>query len=37
MVAALCEEVRAPHREVPKAMVWSVVAAAITGIVYLVS
>ena len=57
MVAALCEEVRDPVREVPKAMgksckrwtawirslnstensVLSVVAAAITGIVYLVS
>ncbi|GHJ84023.1 hypothetical protein NliqN6_0425 [Naganishia liquefaciens] len=36
MVAALCEEVRDPVREVPKAMVLSVVAAAITGIVYLI-
>lgn len=49
MVAALCEEVKEPAREVPRAMgkyqatrtalivVLSVLAAAITGIVYLVS
>jgi amino acid transporter len=35
MVAALCEEVRDPVREVPRAMVLSVIAADITGIVYL--
>lgn len=37
MVAALCEEVKEPAREVPRAMVLSVAAAAITGLVYLVS
>ena len=37
MVAALCEEVKEPERAVPRAMVLSVVAAAITGVVYLVS
>jgi hypothetical protein len=37
MVAALCEEVREPAREVPRAMVLSVAAAAITGLVYLVN
>lgn len=31
MVAAMCEEVQNPEREVPKAMVLSVAAAAITG------
>ena len=36
MVAAMCEEVQNPHREVPKAMVWSVVAAGITGLAHLV-
>ncbi|KAB8218570.1 hypothetical protein BDV33DRAFT_192676 [Aspergillus novoparasiticus] len=36
MVAAMCEEVQNPHREVPKAIVLSVVAAGITGVVYLV-
>ncbi|KAI9802501.1 MAG: hypothetical protein M1825_002886 [Sarcosagium campestre] len=36
MVAALCEEVQAPEREVPKAMVLSVAAAAVTGLLYLV-
>ncbi|BEJ15277.1 hypothetical protein CspHIS471_0410440 [Cutaneotrichosporon sp. HIS471] len=35
MVAALCEEVHSPQKEVPKAMVYSVIAAGITGIVYL--
>lgn len=36
MVAAMCEEVQHPEREVPKAMVLSVAAAGLTGIVYLV-
>ncbi|KAF7113631.1 hypothetical protein CNMCM5793_002987 [Aspergillus hiratsukae] len=36
MVAAMCEEVQNPHREVPKAIVLSVVAAGITGIIYLI-
>ena len=36
MVASMCEEVQSPEREVPKAMVLSVVAAAITGLVYIV-
>ena len=36
MVAAMCEEVQNPQREVPKAMVLSVVAAGITGIFYLI-
>jgi amino acid transporter len=36
MVAAMCEEVQNPEREVPKAMVLSVVAAGITGVVYLI-
>ncbi|EEH17962.2 hypothetical protein PABG_00525 [Paracoccidioides brasiliensis Pb03] len=36
MVAAMCEETQNPHHEVPKAIVLSVVAAGITGIVYLV-
>ncbi|CAF2925168.1 unnamed protein product [Rotaria sp. Silwood2] len=36
MVAAMCEEVENPEREVPKAMVLSVVAAGITGVVYLI-
>src|SRR2546421_11383105 len=35
MVAAMCEEVQSPHREVPRAMVLSVAAAGITGIIYL--
>ncbi|ODN80855.1 hypothetical protein L202_02996 [Cryptococcus amylolentus CBS 6039] len=35
MVASLCEEVVEPGREVPKAMVLSVAAAAVTGLVYL--
>lgn len=37
MVAAMCEEVQNPEREVPKAIVLSVAAAALTGIVYLLS
>ncbi|KAI7066980.1 gaba permease [Hortaea werneckii] len=36
LVAAMCEEVQNPAREVPKAMVMSVAAAALTGILYLV-
>lgn len=36
MVAAMCEEVQNPEREVPKAMALSVVAAGITGVVYLI-
>ncbi|KAK7751570.1 hypothetical protein SLS62_006520 [Diatrype stigma] len=36
MVAAMCEEVQTPEREVPKAMVLSVVAAAITGLLFLI-
>lgn len=35
MVASLCEEVKEPAREVPRAMVLSVAAAAVTGLVYL--
>jgi amino acid transporter len=36
MVAAMCEEVQNPSQEVPKAMVLSVFAAALTGIIYIV-
>lgn len=36
MVAAMCEEVQNPHREVPKAIVLSVVAAGVTGLCYLI-
>lgn len=36
MVAAMCEEVQTPEREVPKAIVLSVVAAGFTGIIYLI-
>ncbi|RYP44228.1 hypothetical protein DL768_009292 [Monosporascus sp. mg162] len=36
MVAAMCEEVQTPEREVPKAMVLSVVAAGITGLLYII-
>jgi amino acid transporter len=36
MVASMCEEVQNPEREVPKAMVLSVVAAGVTGVVYLI-
>ena len=36
MVAAMCEEVQNPEREVPKAMVLSVVAAGVTGVIYLI-
>ena len=35
MVASMCEEVQYPEREVPKAMVLSVAAAGLTGIVYI--
>ncbi|CAF1107087.1 unnamed protein product [Adineta ricciae] len=36
MVAAMCEEVQNPEKQVPKAMVLSVVAAGITGVIYLI-
>ena len=36
MVAAMCEEVQNPEKEVPRAIVLSVVAAGLTGIIYLV-
>lgn len=36
MVASMCEEVQNPEREVPRAMVLSVAAAGITGVLYLV-
>ncbi|KAF8246680.1 putative GABA permease [Wilcoxina mikolae CBS 423.85] len=36
MVAAMCEEVQQPEREVPRAMVLSVAAAGITGVIYLI-
>ncbi|KAK1140791.1 hypothetical protein N8T08_009897 [Aspergillus melleus] len=36
MVAAMCEEVQNPHREVPKAIVLSVFAAGVTGVIYLI-
>lgn len=36
MVAAMCEEVQMPEREVARAMVLSVAAAGITGIIYLI-
>jgi len=36
MVAAMCEEVQTPEREVPKAIVLSVIAAGITGLFYLI-
>ncbi|KAL1306485.1 hypothetical protein AAFC00_005180 [Neodothiora populina] len=36
MVAAMCEEVQNPHREVPKAIVLSVAAAGFTGVIYLI-
>ena len=32
----MCEEVQMPEREVPKAMVLSVAAAGITGVIYLI-
>jgi amino acid permease (GABA permease) len=36
MVASMCEQVQNPEREVPKAMVHSVVTAGIIGVVYLI-
>ncbi|ODA77011.1 hypothetical protein RJ55_07528 [Drechmeria coniospora] len=36
MVASMCEEVQNPEREVPRAIVLSVVAAGITGIIYII-
>lgn len=36
LVASMCEEVQNPAREVPKAMVLSVAAAGITGVIYLI-
>lgn len=36
MVASMCEEVQNPQREVPRAMVLSVVAAGMTGLLYLI-
>ncbi|KAH8593713.1 gaba permease [Bisporella sp. PMI_857] len=36
MVAAMCEEVQSPEREVPKAIVLSVAAAAVTGLLYII-
>ncbi|KAK5163607.1 uncharacterized protein LTR77_010556 [Saxophila tyrrhenica] len=35
LVASMCEEVQNPSREVPRAMVWSVAAAGLTGVVYI--
>ncbi|KAK6851203.1 amino acid permease-like protein [Apiospora arundinis] len=36
MVASMCEEVQSPEREVPKAIVLSVVAAGFTGLIFLI-
>ncbi|KAI5777164.1 amino acid/polyamine transporter I [Geopyxis carbonaria] len=36
MVASMCEEVQNPEREVPRAMVLSVLAAGVTGVIYLI-
>jgi amino acid transporter len=36
MVASMCEEVAYPEREVPKAIVLSVAAAGVTGVIYLI-
>lgn len=36
LVAAMCEEVQQPAREVPKAIVLSVAAAGVTGVIYLI-
>ncbi|KAK4995464.1 hypothetical protein LTR66_004735, partial [Elasticomyces elasticus] len=36
MVAAMCEEVQNPQHEVPKAIVLSVAAAGVTGVIYLI-
>lgn len=34
LVVAMCEEVQHPEREVPKAIVFSVAAAGVTGVIY---
>ncbi|VVT54465.1 uncharacterized protein SAPINGB_P004089 [Magnusiomyces paraingens] len=36
MVASMCEEVQSPEREVPKGMILSVVAAGLTGVIFLI-
>lgn len=36
MIAVMCEEVQSPEREVPRAMVLSVIVSGLTGIVYIV-
>lgn len=36
MVASMCEEVQNPEREVPRAIVLSVMAAGVTGVIYLI-
>ncbi|POR38589.1 Amino-acid permease BAT1 [Tolypocladium paradoxum] len=36
MVASMCEEVQNPEREVPRAIVLSVVVAGITGVIYII-
>jgi amino acid transporter len=36
LVASMCEEVQNPAREVPRAIVMSVVAAGVTGVIYLI-
>ena len=36
MIPSMCEQVQNPEREVPKAMVYSVVAAGMTGVIYLI-
>lgn len=36
LVAAMCEEVQSPAKEVPKAIVLSVAAAGVTGVIYLI-
>jgi len=36
MVASMCEEVQQPQKEVPKAIVLSVAAAGVTGVIYLI-
>lgn len=35
MVASMCEEVQSPEKEVPRGMILSVAAAAVTGIIFL--
>ncbi|KAL1856599.1 hypothetical protein Plec18170_003568 [Paecilomyces lecythidis] len=37
MIAVMCDEVQNPEREVPRAMVLSVVASGFTGIIYLIA